>query len=228
MNHSNKIILIILLLAALTTLIIFFSIKDQEIQLIVLENQWKTYKNDELGFEIKYPREIITSANSCDLEKNKMIPMKIFDSSNEVYISYEYFFDINKESGKCERVENSFELLDTIGDYSWKIIVKEGINNDEELNKFIQEYYVNYDGKCNLGEKKLTLQEGVYDIYTAWDGKDLDESECLINGWTVMKYYPVKNKVVAWLIGQEAVFWGNSAGTITYDEEMVKSFKFIN
>lgn len=233
MNKTNKIILIILLLIAIVILFIFLNNKYREAEAIIpvnIENKWQTYQNNDLGFEIKYPSRMANYNAICEFKNGVyqsmfgMVPVKIFEDNNVVYISHEYFYKESVEG--CKKINNSLELL--ANDYSWKIIIQDNIDNDEELNQFIKEYYVDYDGKCSLGEKKAASQEGVYDVYTAWDGKDLDESECLINGWIVMKYYPAKGKVAAWGIGSEANFWGDERGEITYDKEMVDSFKFIN
>ena len=233
MNKTNKIILLAPLLIVIVILFVILNGKYREAVPIIpvnIENKWQTYQNYNLGFEIKYPTRIANYNATCELRNGiyqsmfGMVPVKIFEDNNAVYISHEYFYQDTADG--CEKVNNSLALL--ANDYSWKILIQDNINNDEELNQFIKEYYVNYDGKCSLGEKKAALQDGVYDVYTAWDGKNLDESECLINGWTIMKYYPAKGKVAAWGIGSEANFWGDEKGDITYDQEMVDSFKFIN
>jgi hypothetical protein len=59
------------------------------------------------------------------------------------------------------------------------------------------------------------------------DGKGIEQTQCLLNFGTVVKYYPADNKVIAWNTGQAFTFPGDVDYSVTYDQEMVDSFAFI-
>ena len=93
----------------------------------------------------------------------------------------------------------------------------------------MKNFYSNFGNNCVLGEKQPTSQEGVYDVFTYYEDKDLDGADCFINGRTVVKYYPEGHRLAAWLIGQEWDFWDDTTNNdIVYDEEMIESFRFID
>lgn len=181
---------------------------------------WQFYKSDKFGFEIKYPKEALGFGEDCK-SGDGMVPIKVFEYEDGVYISYEYIF--KKINGECKKINNSLDMLQD--EQSWNIIVR-NIKDDEELDNFVNDYYSN-QGNCRLGEKKMTSQEGAYNVYTYWDGRDLGTSDCYINYVSIIKYFPEKGIVVAWDDGQEPYFWGDEKGNITFDEEMINSFKFI-
>lgn len=229
MNKTNKIILIILLLIAIVVLFIFLNNKYREAEAIIpvnIENKWQTYQNHDLGFEIKYPSIMANYNAICELKNGVyqsmfgMVPVKIFEDNNAIYISHEYFY---KESDNiCEKIDNSPEKLKN--NPTWIITVQD-IYNEEELASFIKN---NFGDGCYVAEKIITGQDGVFRInITGDEGVGLD-TNCPINYAFVLNYYPEKNKMAFWELGQEANFWGDEKGEITYDKEMVDSFKFID
>ena len=124
----------------------------------------------------------------------------------------------------CDKATNSAAIIKDWQNYhspQWTIVIK-NIASDGELDKFLKE---RYGEGCSLGEKKATKQDGVFNISIKGDGLDMGETKCPLNFMTVVKYYPAKQKVVAWNIGQACNFYYPTAATC-YDMEMTDSFIF--
>ena len=124
----------------------------------------------------------------------------------------------------CDKATNSAAIIKDWQNYhspQWAIVIK-NIASDGELDKFLKE---RYGEGCSLGEKKATKQDGVFNISIKGDGLDMGETKCPLNFMTVVKYYPAKQKVVAWNIGQACNFYYPTAATC-YDMEMTDSFIF--
>jgi hypothetical protein len=84
-----------------------------------------------------------------------------------------------------------------------------------------------YGAGCSLGEKAASGQDGVYDVRIQGDGKNLSETLCPLNYATVVKYYPAGNRVIALNLDQGPTFAADTAYSMTYDQEMVDSFRFL-
>ncbi len=221
---------LVFLLAITVALLVYYLNKSTNSHLTNQVNNisWLTYKNESLGFQINYPQQMELWNGNCILEDgqakitNGLVPTKMFVDTAAVWISYEYFYE--NVNGACKRIDNSIALLKEQS--AWKIVIADNINNDKDLDIFIKKFYKNF-GNCQLEEKRPAIQNGVYDVFTAYDGKDLGESECFINTWSVIKYYPANKKVIAWTIGQEPYFWSDNRGAITFDQAMADSFMFL-
>ena len=166
------------------------------------------------------------------------MPVKIFEDENTIYITSEYHHELSGETretdadggtriffSECLAVSNSLELLRDPDYYQemWQIVVKD-IHDDQDLEAFLKS---RYGSSCSLGEKVSSTQEGVYDVKIQGDGKDLSETSCPLNYGTVVKYYPEGNKVIAWDTGQAYTFSADVTNSVTYDQEMVDSFRFL-
>ena len=213
-----------------------------------LDETWSTYINYELGFSMKIPKEMFHGYGYCewvDAEESyrwqeAVVPVKIFEDmdSNIVYISSEYFYELTgKIEGvsrnrflKCNKIINSLGLLKKGGGGpNWEIVMRK-VANDSELEQFIKE---RYGSGCGLGEKVPTegaiKQEGVYSVGIDTGGaRDIDEMMeigCVVNYMTTLKYFPAKNRVISWNMGQDYTFRGPK--DVEYDAEMFNSFRFI-
>lgn len=164
--------------------------------------------------------------------KEAAVPVKIFETTDNVYLAAEFTYKLTgetKEGGKsyfagCDKVENTALLVANRQNYfspAWRIIIKK-ITSDAELTQFLKD---RYGTGCSLGEKKASSQSGVFNIAIKGDGLDLSETKCPINYMTVVKYYPAKQKVAAWDIGQACSFYYPTVSTCL-DTEMTDSFTF--
>ncbi len=211
--------------------------------LSAIDNTWNKYTNPSLGFSLKVLKKMIDINGQCSYSNANgdhsyrpqpaLVPVKIFEEGNNVYLAGEYFYKLTgetKEGGKsyfsgCEKVTNTPALIKDIQNYfspAWRMVIK-NIANDSELDQFLKD---RYGETCSVGEKKASGQSGVFDISIKGDGKELTESKCFINYMTVVKYYPAKQKVAAWDIGQACTFSTDPDYQACKDEEMTDSFTF--
>lgn len=215
-------------------------------EIMTLDETWSTYTNHKLGFSINFPVTMMHFLGSCRWDEAgesyrpeyAYVPVRIFEDEKMVYIAGEYFHELGGETretsadggtrrrfAECESVDNSLELLqDPEGFHQhWAIEARE-VSGDEALDAFIKG---RYGAGCSLGEKVPSAQDGVYDVTILGDGKDLEQTECPLNFGTVVKYYPEGNKVVAWDTGQAYTFAADETFSVTYDQEMIDSFRFL-
>jgi hypothetical protein len=222
--------------------------QDEEIiwdsEITSLDETWNLYTSNGQGFSIKFPKTMASYGGSCTWNEeqgsyrpqNAIVPVKIFEDSDAVYIAPEYYYELAGERiedhksyyDECNQVANSLELLrDPENLYAsiqmWKLVAKE-IHDDAELEGFLKD---RYGSGCSLGEKEPTGQDGVYRVRILGDGKDLGKTQCPLNYGTVVKYYPAGNKVVVWDTGQAATFLADVNHGGSHDGEMVDSFSFI-
>ncbi len=191
---------------------------------------WQIYRSEDLGFEIKYPASYWNLGASCTLKDGRyqlssgLVPSKIFEDKDRLYIAPEYSYKITDTS--CEKYEYNINNLEEFG--LWAIVIKDRIYDDNDLNIFLGDFYKGFGSACKLGSREESLQKGVYNIYTDWDGKDLFDSSCYINALSFVKYSPKQAKVAAWLIGQEYVFGLDDSGRFYFDQAMADSFRFLD
>ncbi|UCG24370.1 MAG: hypothetical protein JSW55_19990 [Chloroflexota bacterium] len=217
--------------------------------LAMLDDTWLSYTSRENGFSINIPRTMIHMYGSCKWSEENgdhsyrpelaYVPVAIFEDGDTVYISSDYYHVLGGETREtsadggtraffsdCQAVTNSLELLRDPENHfqqKWAIVTVE-IHDDEELDAFIKD---RYGPGCSLGEKAPSGQEGVFDISIQGDGLDLEQTQCPINFATVVKYFPAGSKVGAWDRGQSYHFPADVNYSVTYDQEMEDSFRFL-
>jgi len=220
------------------------NINNLDTELISLDQTWNLYKNKEFGFSIKVPKNVYDySGAECIWKENNdhsyrsgggFVPVKIIEEQNEIFIGTEYFYkpvgetieNGRKYYSSCQKVDiqSAYQLIenDFVHDLYWRIIVKK-IDDKSQLDFFIKD---KYGGGCSYGGERPSTQPGVYDVIVQGDGKPMSESDCFINYGTVLKYHPASQVLVSWDTGQAYTFVGDDKNEITYDDEMVSSFKF--
>ncbi len=208
-----------------------------------IDNTWNKYTNPTLGFSLKVLKNMIEPYGQCNYVNTSgdhsyrprptSVPVKIFETTDNVYIASEFFYKLTgetKENGKsffsgCDKVTNTAVIVADRQNYfspAWRIVIK-NITNDAELTQFLKD---RYGQGCSLGEKKPTSQSGVFNIVIKGDGKDLSETQCPINFATAVKYYPAKQKVAAWDLGQACTFTTDPNYQTCSDQEIADSFNF--
>ena len=207
------------------------------------------YINYQVGFSIKIPYTMVSPYGSCKwVEGNgggsyrpelSYVPVAVFEDGETTYIAGESYHELSGVTEKtsagggtrtffseCQAVTNNLDLLrDPENHYQtrWEIVAEQ-VRNDAELEAFIR---ARYGSGCRLGEKRASSQDGVYDVHVEGDGKDLSETKCPLNYRTVVKYYPEGDKVIAWDLGQAVTFAATLDYSVTHDQEMVESFRFL-
>jgi len=205
-----------------------------------LDETWNLYTNAQLGFSIKVPNTMYHPLGSmCKWQENSyrpnggIVPVKIFEGTS-VFFSSEYFYDLKGETvsdsthyySNCDKITNSLAILENKTywqQFSWEFVTKT-VGSEAELQAFIRE---RYGSGCTLGDQTPASQPGVFDVGILGDGKDLEDTQCPLNYATVLKYYPAKNIVISWHLGQASTFAADQNNQVVYDQEMVKSFLFL-
>lgn len=215
----------------------------QKSELVSLGANWNKFTNHVLGFSLKVPKLMTEPYGQCVFStangdnsyrpKEAAVPVKIFEDKDTTYIAAEYVYVLGGETknannqslfSKCDKTVNTVaNLADTKNYHSpqWQIIVKT-INNEAELNQFIK---TRYGEGCSIMSQDPAAQSGVFKITVQGDGLDWSVSKCIINYMSEIRYYPAKNKVASWHIGQACNFAYPTFETCL-DQEMTDSFKF--
>lgn len=204
-----------------------------------VDASWNLYTNQDLGFSIKFPKAAMGDA-PCELKTGETgresyrpvqgsVPVKVFEEPSGLYFAHEYRYELTGETVEngvsyftgCEKVANSLAYLQANSPRTWHI-VSQKVVGDAELTAFIQ---AQFQPACQLGEKTVSTQPGVFDVKVLGDGKEPGESECFLNYMYVVKYSPEKQRVWKWDLGQAFTFY--EAGNEEYDSEMKNSFKVL-
>lgn len=220
--------------------------KNKKSELKEVDKNWNLYTNFNLGFSLKVPKFNYSPEGSCKWVggndnsyrlENALVPVVYFEEDDNVYIAPSFYYKLIGEKkygsgnkgytykySQCKKITTNLELLENnqeIFQKGWKITIKK-VYSEKDLEKIIKEKY----GKgCSIGSKKASSsQEGVFDIEIKGDGNNFEESECPLNYRYTIKYFPQKNLVAYWNLGQAYSFL--NILQIGLDEEMVESFKF--
>lgn len=221
---------------------------EQNSALAPVDETWNLYTNYKLGFAIILPRDITLFFGGCTFNEEQnsyrpayaSVPTTIFEHGDTAYLTFSHYAELQGLSltelpnggtrhdfSACATVTNTLDLvLDPDSHYKqmWAIQVV-SIEDEAELTQFIQN---RYGAGCAVGEMKATEQEGVYDVTIQGDGRHFTESTCPINYATVVKYDAIRQKVAAWDLGQAVTFAEDPGNLVTYDQQMVQSFRFID
>jgi hypothetical protein len=216
---------------------------DGDSKITHLDGTWNQFTDQRLGFSIRFPNQMATFRGSCVWNEQQgsyrpepaLVPVKIFEDVDAVFIAAQHYFELAGERAaggvsyydECNLIANSLELLrdpDNRNEPFWKLVVKE-IRDDGELDHFIK---ARYGSGCSLGEQIPSSQDGVYDVKIVSDGKDLAQTQCPLNFMTVVKYFPAADKLIAWDRGQSYYFPADVDYSLTCDDEMTASFRFLS
>jgi len=209
-----------------------------------LDDTWNQYVNSRLGFSIRFPKMMMAQYGACRWSEEgndhsyrpeaALVPVKVFEDANVVYIASEYYYELSEETcndgrcyyAECAKVMNTLPLLQDSENFyqqMWRFVVGE-VHGDEELDEFIKS---RYGSGCRLGEKVPAGQEGVYEVGIEEEGGS--ETECPHLHWTYASGFEVRhcenaNTAIAMYLNGYSTFLGDARGIVTYDEEMRDSF----
>lgn len=183
-----------------------------------IDDKWGIYTNYKLGFSIEIPKESVMDNISGSKALVEVIePIKW---SNTIHIVAATQENIKWHQDKINNAKNELESVRYV---PFGILIRENINNDEDIKKFIQE---RYGEKCGILEKENTSQKGVFDIRIAGSGSIGSEGSCAIMWRYALKYDSNNKKLASWDGGQDYGF--RTENTINgVDDEMNDSFRFI-
>lgn len=188
-------------------------------EIVEIDDTWNEYRNFNLGFSIKFPKQILGNNPFCDDSSPEMTPVGVYEGSSAVYITEKSFY----RKQDCKKMETTFNRLEDESIQkdphraSWKIITQKA-KDQKEVENFIKNHY---GEACSLEFKEDPARKGVYSI----DIKGNPSEGCIVNFMYVAKYSPAVNRVVVWNMGQDYEFPAGSQKT--YDEMMKESFNFL-
>ena len=214
-------------------------------EIISLDDTWSQYINPRLGISFRFPKMMMATYGACRWSEEggdhsyrpeaALVPVRVFEDANTIYIAAEYYYELGEEScqdgrctyAECTQVINTQALLqdpENMYQQMWKWGV-EKVEDDEELDAFIKS---RYGVGCELGEKESAGQLGVYAV--GIEEERTREAECPHLHWTYASGYEVRycentNQAIAMYLNGYSTFLGDEPGNVAYDEEMRDSLR---
>lgn len=213
---------------------------SQESTLTEYDSTHNLYTNNKFGFSLIIPKSALSSVE-CKKEADSyrpasgLVPVTFFENNETIYLAADNFYSLIGEQrasdgrtnySGCEKGKTTFDLVEKkhIDISSLKIYVT-NVKNDTEIENYFKS---KYGSGCRLGEKIESDTPGVYGLEILSDGKDLETSQCPINGSIEAMYSPTRNKLVIFSLGQACnLSKSTSFGGACDDTKIVKSLKFL-
>lgn len=212
---------------------------------ISLDGTWSQYVNYRLGISIRFPKMMMAQYGSCKWNADDgdhsyrpepaLVPVRVFENTSAVYVAPEYYYELSEETcydgycyyAECTKVMNTLVLLqdsESVYQQMWRFVVEE-VHGDEELDEFIKS---RYGSGCKSGEKVPVEQQGVYEVRIEEEGES--GAECPHLHWAYASGFEIRycentNKAIAMYLNGYSTFLGDERGFVTYDEEMLDSFR---
>ena len=244
-TFQAAIVLLVLLVAGLLVSGCRGVAEGLDSEVISLDDAWSQYTNSRLNISFRFPKMMMATYGSCRWVEEggdhsyrpeaALVPVKVFEDANTIYIAAEYYYELAGETcqdgrctyAECSKVMNTRALLQDPGNMyqqMWKLVV-EKVEDGEELDVFIKS---RYGVGCKLGEKESVGQEGVYAI--GIEEESAGEKECPHLFWTYASGYELwycenANQAIAMYLNGYSTFLGDERGDVTYDEEMRDSIR---
>lgn len=211
--------------------------RGEEMALLESKN-WPVYRNERLGFELKYPPRVQTG-DVVFFQAGHIV--FVTTSSTDLFRHRQELARYQDDTTILARAKVIQEKENDPTPGTWTIWVR-AARNDADLSRFIDASFGKvYPGGCKLGGKKASTQSGVYNvaivaIKPSHDGSSDGDSSCFINWMMSFKYSPTYQRAAMWDIGQEPKFSLLSFTTSSFafadayvaDFIMADSFRFIS
>jgi hypothetical protein len=175
----------------------------ESFEFIDTENNWTTYKNEDLGLSFKYPK------------KHNGYSISTIEHGDIVFLDSSFFI----HNQIINVIDSDKVDYDKVKGLSFAFIIKK-VTNENKIDEFIKKRYGN---GCSFGSLKPSNETEIYDVQFANYEIDFENpNSCGVNYMTHMKYNPTLQKIISWSTGQAYTF--NSID----DEKINKSVEFIN
>ena len=170
---------------------------------IYTSDYWKFYENKEYWFKILYPakykdwtnRNIIVRDNLVALPRTMLYESKIID--------------------KLEEEDNYYFTRSYVNNY----LMEKNINNDDEISEFLEKVY--WKNCWNFEKYKLENQDWYYLKLTKRALKGENKEWYCVYPWNPkILYYPENEKIITYVIWQEAYYFGNILESVIIEKTL--------